>query len=123
MKKLFKKARSNRYVKRISKFVRDNPTAVAAMAVTAAACVIPGEVLAWSAPSSGDFLYDIYDIAVNKMLNGPLGFIGGMGCIGAGGYFIANSRAGGMATGIPMILLGGTLIKLDSITQSLGYMI
>jgi len=132
MRRFFRIVRSNRFTKRfvrkfgrIAETARRNPGAVAALGVAAGAAVLglPADLLAWSAPTTGSFAYDIYDIAVNKILNGPIGFVTGMGCMGAGGYFIANSRAGGMASGIPMILLGGALIKLDTITQSLGMMI
>ena len=102
-----------------------HPVAVASLVVasiaTAMGLVNPAEVMAWSTPAQNSFAYDVYDIAVNKLLNGPIGFVVGMSCMGAGGYFVANSRAGGMGAGIPMILLGGALIKLDSITNSLGY--
>jgi len=132
MKRVFRKLRSNRYVRRAiearkaaATFVKRHPAAVAGLVVAAGAAVLglPADVAAWNAPAQGSFAWDVYDIAVNKMLNGPIGFVAGMGAMGAGGYMIANSRAGGMASGIPMILLGGALVNLDSITQSLGYMI
>lgn len=134
MKRLFRLAKASRFSAKaleLARSARDaarkHPVATAAMAVTAGATamgfVSPTDVMAWTAPASGSFAYDVYDIAVNKILNGPIGFVTGMGVMGAGGYFLANSRAGGFASGIPMILLGGALIKLDSIIQSLGYMI
>ena len=130
MKRFFRLAKANRFSSRALKLARSvgeavkkHPTATAALAVSAAAATLgAGNVLAWTAPAAGSFAYDVYDIAVNQILNGPIGFVTGMGVMGAGGYFIANSRAGGMAAGIPMILLGGSLIKLDTITSSLGYM-
>lgn len=129
MKRLFRIARSNRCLAKALELarsageaVREHPTATAALAVSAAAVTLgAGDVLAWTTPTTGSFAYDVYDIAVNKILKGPIGFVIGMGLMGAGGYFISNSRAGGMAAGIPSILFGGALIKLDSITSSLGY--
>ena len=129
MKRLFRLAKANRFsakalrlARSVGEAVRKHPTATAALAVSAAAATLgTGDVLAWTTPAAGSFAYDVYDIAVNKILNGPIGFVTGMGIMGAGGYFIANSRAGGMAAGIPMILLGGSLIKLDSIITTLGY--
>ena len=125
MKRFFRKLRSNKCVKRVKDVTKRNPVAAGALAVAAGTISLglPADVLAWTVPAQGSFLYNVYDIAVNQMLDGALGFIIGMGCIAAGGYFIANSRAGGMASGVPMILLGGVLANLDTVTQTLGFMV
>jgi len=81
-----------------------------------------GDVLAWTTPTSGSFLYDAYDLAVNKILKGPIGFILGMGCTAFGGSRVVGLHdRGSVPAGIGTLLFGGCLIKLDSITQSLGF--
>ena len=105
--------------------VRENPAMVAGLAAAAGAVALgtPHAVLAWTAPTTGSFAYDVYDVAVNKILKGPIGFVTGMGTMAAGGYTIANPRSGGAAVGVPMLLLGGALVKLDTITSSLGFLV
>ena len=34
-----------------------------------------------TAPAAGTFAFDLYDVAVNDMLKGPVGFVGGMAAI------------------------------------------
>jgi len=72
-----------------------------------------------SAPASGSFAYDVYDIAVNDMVKGPIGYIAGLGAM-VWGAFSAIQQKLGMA--VTSILGGGALIKADAITQSLGLM-
>ena len=68
-------------------------------------------------PVSGSFAYDIYDIAVNDMVKGPVGYVGGVGAM-AWGAFSAIQQKLGMA--VASVLGGAALIKADAITQSLG---
>ena len=69
-----------------------------------------------TAPATGTFAYDLYDVAVNDMLKGPVGFVGGLAAIVLSAVQITKRwmlGAGGV--------LGGTaMIKADSITTSLG---
>lgn len=70
-----------------------------------------------TAPAAGSFAYDVYDIGVNKILKGPIGFIGGVSAIVIGA--IAAIRAQIMLA-IPAILGGAVILKADTITTSLG---
>lgn len=78
--------------------------------------VVPS-VYAVTAPSSGSFAYDVYDIAVNKILKGPIGFVGGAAAIVLGAV---NAIGGRIFTAVPCILGGAALLKADTITESLG---
>ena len=40
-----------------------------------------GNALAMTVPASGSFAYDLYDIGVNQILLGPVGFTGGVACM------------------------------------------
>ncbi len=79
-----------------------------------------GEAFAWSTPSSGSFAYDVYDIGINKVAKGAIGYVVGAGLL-AGGIFFASRSA--WVPAITMIIGSGVLIKLDSIATSLGYVV
>ena len=88
----------------------------------AAGLLFAVDVFAWTTPASGSFLYDAYDIAVNKLLKGPIGFLAGMGCIAAGGSRVIGLHDRmSMPAGIGSLLFGGCLVKLDTITTTLGF--
>jgi hypothetical protein len=67
--------------------------------------------------SSTGFGGDIYDIAVNKILKGPIGTVAGIAaiCIGA-----VSAIKGQYMAAIPAALGGVALLKADSILQSMG---
>ena len=73
-----------------------------------------------TAPSTGSFAYDIYDIGVNSILKGPIGFIGGVGAIVFGAIEAIRGR---ILEAVPAILGGAALLKADSIVQTLGCII
>jgi hypothetical protein len=66
---------------------------------------------------SSGFGGDIYDIAVNKILKGPIGTVAGIAaiCIGA-----VSAIKGQYMAAIPAALGGVALLKADSILQSMG---
>lgn len=73
-------------------------------------------VFAFTTPSTGSFGYNVYDIAINKIASGPIGFVGGAWLIAMG----STKMNEGWTRALPFILAGSCLIKLDEITQSLG---
>lgn len=66
------------------------------------------------------FAEDIYDIAVNQIIKGPIGFVVGAGCLGLGGWAAVKQN-------IPMAIcsaLGGAaILKVDTLVDSLGMII
>jgi hypothetical protein len=74
---------------------------------------------AFTAPSTGDLGYDIYDIVVNKVVKGPLGFVG---CVAAFLYGVSRLFSNVMV-GIPTIVAAVCLIKSDTILQTFGMVI
>lgn len=82
--------------------------------------LFPETASAITAPAAGDFGYDIYDIAVNDILQGPIGFVGGLACIVIGAVFAVKQQFMGA---IPCVLGGAAIIKGDTIVQSLGMLI
>ena len=78
--------------------------------------MVPADVWAIAAPAVGSFAYDIYDVAVNKLLKGPIGFVAGMAAIIFGAAQLMKS----WPIAIMGILAGTVLLKADAITVSLG---
>jgi hypothetical protein len=77
-------------------------------------------VMAITAPAAGSFAYDIYDIAVDRILKGPIGFVGGMIAMVVGAISAIQAR---ILLAIPAILGGALLLKADSIVTSLGMIV
>ncbi|HDX9006497.1 TPA: hypothetical protein RQO57_003562 [Aeromonas dhakensis] len=92
---------------------------VCASMVCGIAAIISPEVAAWSAPASGSFAYDIYDIGVNKLLKGPIGFVAGVAIIA----YSASNFSQGPWKAVTGILMGSGMAKADTITSSMGAMI
>lgn len=76
--------------------------------------------MAITAPASGGFMYDVYDIGVNKILKGAPGFVIGCGAIGWGGSLLFKSQ---VVPAVMSILGGGIMLKADSIVGTLGLLI
>ncbi|MEJ2669833.1 MAG: hypothetical protein P8176_13490 [Gammaproteobacteria bacterium] len=67
-------------------------------------------------PKSGSFAFDVYDVIVNKILKGPIGFVGGLATIVIGAAQLTKS----WMLAVLGILSGTVVIKADSIVTSLG---
>lgn len=67
-------------------------------------------------PDSG-FAQEVYDIAVTKILQGPIGFVCGVAAIAFGAVAAIKSQ---IMTAVPAVLGGAVLLKADTIVQSLG---
>lgn len=94
---------------------------VAVMAV-AVVGVFPTEVMAFTAPAAGDFMYDAYDIGVNKILDGPIGNLVGMGLVAFGVISFMDANRGAKQ-GLPALIAGGVLPNLDAAVTTLGFMV
>ncbi|OGR04882.1 MAG: hypothetical protein A2511_16050 [Deltaproteobacteria bacterium RIFOXYD12_FULL_50_9] len=82
--------------------------------------VNPGSVHAVTAPVAGTFAFDLYDIAVNDLVKGPVGFIGGVfGMIAAAVLLMRQQLLPAGAT----VLGSGLLLKADSVVASMGALI
>lgn len=92
---------------------------VAASAAASVGMLLSAAARAFTAPAVGDFGYDIYDIVVNRILNGPIGFIGGVALIVFGATKIMTNW---MMT-ILCIIAGTILIRADDLVVTLGALI
>lgn len=77
-------------------------------------------VMAITTPSAGSFAYDIYDIGVDKILKGPIGFVGGVVAMAVGAIAAIQAR---ILLALPAILGGALLLKADNVVTSLGMII
>lgn len=68
----------------------------------------------------GGFGSEIYDIAVNRILMGPIGFVCGLLIIGCAG---CCAVCGKPLAGIPCVLAGAAILNADSLVTSLGTLI
>jgi len=78
--------------------------------------LIVGEALAYTGSSSG-FAGEVYDIVVDKLLNGPVGFTAGVGCLV---YGTASLVLGRVVPAVLSIIGGAMLIKAPAIANTLG---
>lgn len=72
------------------------------------------------APAAGSFAYDVYDIGVNQILRGPIGFVGGVVAIVIGAVFAIQ---GEVMYSVPAILGGAVMLRADTVVTSLGAII
>jgi hypothetical protein len=82
--------------------------------------MIASTAFAIVAPAAGSFAYDVYDIAVTKMLQGPIGFVGGVAAMIIGAVFAIQGK---LMTAVPSIVGGAILLKADTLVTSLGAII
>ncbi|BCO09249.1 hypothetical protein GF1_16250 [Desulfolithobacter dissulfuricans] len=71
-------------------------------------------------PASGTFAYDIYDVGVNQILKGPIGFVGGVGAMVAAGVMAIRQM---LLPAAATVLGGAFLLKADSVVSTLGAII
>ncbi len=81
------------------------------------ALVVSTDAFAITTPAAGSFAYDVYDIAVTKILQGPIGFVAGVIAIVTGAVFAIKSE---IMTAIPAVIGGAVLLKADAVVNSLG---
>lgn len=86
-----------------------------AMFVVALCAFVPN-AMAFTAPAAGDFGYEFFDIAFNKILFGPIGWVGGGFLIALGLSVLKQS----WIQCIVCILGAAGLIKLQSLMTTLG---
>ncbi len=90
------------------------------MVISLAVLMLSSAAIAIVAPASGTFAYDVYDVAVLKMLQGPIGFVGGVAAMIIGAVLAIQGKIMGA---IPSICGGAVLLKADALVTSLGAII
>ena len=88
-----------------------------AVAIVVAACLVSANAMAMAVPAAGSFAYDLYDIGVNQILLGPIGFVAGVACM----VFAAILAIRQMILPAAGVVLGGAfLLKADAVVQTVG---
>ena len=88
--------------------------------VAAGAAALAGSAMAFTAPAAGQLGFEIYDVVVNDMIDGPIGI--GASII-AFGYGAMSLMRGGYLGFIMSVVAGIALITADSVVQSLGFVV
>ncbi|WP_319549535.1 hypothetical protein [Desulfogranum marinum] len=87
------------------------------LVITITACCISSNAMAMTVPAAGSFAYDLYDIGVNQILLGPIGFVAGVACM----VFAAILAIRQMILPAAGVVLGGAfLLKADAVVQTIG---
>ena len=73
--------------------------------------------LAFSAPAAGSFAYTVYDVAINQMLNGAIGFVAGVSAMVLGAVMAIQQK---IMLAIPCILGGAVLLNAETLVTTLG---
>lgn len=81
--------------------------------------LVAGHATAFTAPATGAFGYDVYDIAVNQILGGPIGFIGAVALIVWG----ATKMMTNWMITIVCVIAGSILIRAEDMVQTLGALV
>ena len=85
-----------------------------------ASLLLTSNAMGMAVPAAGSFAYDLYDIGVNQILLGPIGFIAGVACM----VFAAILAIRQMILPAAGVVLGGAfLLKADSVVQTIGAII
>jgi hypothetical protein len=74
-------------------------------------------VTAFTTPAAGSFGYDFYDVMVNKVANGSIGFVGGLFILVVG---LVQVFRGQWALGCTALLAGTGIVKAETILNTLG---
>ena len=81
---------------------------------------VAGTAMAFTAPVATDFMYDLYDVAVNDILTGPIGFVGAIMAFVAAAVLAIRQM---VLPAVGTILAGVFLLKADTLVAGLGAMI
>ena len=92
----------------------------AGLMLTALVLSIPGSVYAMATPAAGTFGYDIYDIVVNNISKGGIGFGVGVAGVATAGFLAWKQQFPAM---LGTIAGTGALVKADALVTTFGAMI
>ena len=76
--------------------------------------------LAMTVPASGSFAYDLYDIGVNQILLGPVGFTGGVACMCVAAILAIRQM---ILPAAGVVLGGAFLLRANTVVESIGALI
>ena len=106
-------------IKKFIRKIKDNKTMVAS-AGAVALLGSTGVAFAIAPPAAGSFAFDVYDIGVNMILDGPIGFVAGVAAMAIGAICAVQQK---VFEAVPAILGGAVLLNADSLVTSLGMVV
>jgi len=106
-------------VKKFMERIKENRRTIAFVA-SGIVLASASSALAIGVPAAGSFAFDVYDIAVNRILDGPIGFVGGVGAMAVGAVCAIQQK---VFEAVPCILGGAVLLNADSLVTSLGMVV
>ena len=81
--------------------------------------IVATGAFAYTDPATGDLFYDAYDIVINKLLGGPIGFI--IGAIMVVGGIISLVLGKGFLLPLIALIGGAIIVKIGDIVSSFGF--
>ncbi|WP_305045022.1 hypothetical protein [Geoalkalibacter sp.] len=82
--------------------------------------LLAATAMAFNAPAQGDFAFDLYDIAVNDVLKGPIGFVGAILAFVTAAVLAIRQM---IVPAVGTVLGGVFLLKADALITGLGALI
>ena len=79
-----------------------------------------GNALAMTVPVTGSFAYDLYDIGVNQILLGPVGFTGGVACMCVAAILAIRQM---ILPAAGVVLGGAFLLRANTVVETIGALI
>ena len=79
-----------------------------------------GNGLAMTVPATGSFAYDLYDIGVNQILLGPVGFTGGVACMCVAAILAIRQM---ILPAAGVVLGGAFLLRANTVVETIGALI
>ncbi len=89
-------------------------------ALTVGCLMVASNAFGLATPATGSFAYDLYDIGVNQMLLGPIGFVGGCGVMVLAAILAIRQM---LLPAAGAVLGGAFLLKADTVVQSVGALV
>jgi hypothetical protein len=90
------------------------------MAAVLLSLVKAGNALAMTVPATGSFAYDLYDIGVNQILLGPVGFTGGVACMCVAAILAIRQM---ILPAAGVVLGGAFLLRANTVVETIGALI
>jgi hypothetical protein len=79
-----------------------------------------GNSVAMTVPAAGSFAYDLYDIGVNQILLGPVGFTGGVACMCVAAILAIRQM---ILPAAGVVLGGAFLLRANTVVETIGALI
>ena len=76
--------------------------------------------MAMTVPAAGSFAYDLYDIGVNQILLGPVGFTGGVACMCVAAILAIRQM---ILPAAGVVLGGAFLLRAHTVVETIGALI